>query len=170
MNSSVQTQRCNFRLPTPFPNKNAVTRFPCRRSQYGFMGLFTCLAQGGVGCPNSAVGLPAAVPGGRAAPHLAPPLSQCPAVGLPFSFLLQAPLQIAAAPPRAANLTADIKARAAWAGAPPWWQSPGIFSISKPEPLVSSPRVTRARANSTGCKSRGCLNFHHLPSTWVSQL
>lgn len=43
------------------------------------------------------------------------------------------------------------------------WHIPGISSILKAAPLVSSARVNGARANSPGCKSRRCLDFPHLP-------
>lgn len=33
-----------------------------------------------------------------------------------------------------------------------------------------SPKISGSGANFTCCKSKGCVNFHHLPNTWVSPM
>lgn len=126
MNSSVQTQWCNFRLPTPFPNKTAAIWFLLERWFYGVIYSIRSALEGAARAQPSA-----AVPRGgtfllfsllfHSKPHLEP---NTQTATQPLRYYFASPTMM---------------------GVPPLWWCPAIFSIYKFNPSVFITRNHRIR-------------------------
>lgn len=166
MNSSVQTQWCNFRLPTPFPNKTPVIWFLLEGWFYGVIYSLRSAREGVAGAQP------------RGHQQLSRVGEQHPIPLLNFLTILLFSLlfyskKISPCTPTCEqphNLSGIILHH------PPWRELPldgdvrqYLASITSTH-WFPSPKITGSKANFTGCKREGWLNFRHLPNTRVSPM
>lgn len=166
MNSSVQMQWCNFRLPAPFPNKTPVTWFLLQEWFYGVIDSVLSAWEGAARAQPQGHWQLSHVGGQDLIPWL--------------SFLTLLPVFPAFLPKTSpctnTNVQTDTQllwyyfASSTMEGAPAQQWCLVIFITHKFGPKPSSTKNDSIHSQPHHLESDRCLNFHHPPNCQVSPL